>query len=145
MGPVTIRTMNEKDIPAVAEIDTRVLGSRRHDYWTMKMECEHARSPVPALVAEVDGRVVGFIMGSASGWEYGVPETIGWIDTIGVHPEYQRHGIASELLKELLASMHKVGVKHVYTLVNWRNGNMLHFFDRLGFKQGDMVNLELDI
>ncbi|MBI4787721.1 MAG: GNAT family N-acetyltransferase [Chloroflexi bacterium] len=145
MGPITVRMMNEKDVAAIAEIDTRVLGSRRQDYWTMKMQCEHARSPVPALVAEADGHVVGFIMGAASGWEYGVPATIGWVDTLGVHPEYQGQGVASLLAQELVAHMKKVGVSKVYTLVNWRNGDMLRFFDKLGFTQGDMINLELDI
>lgn len=145
MGEITIRSMNEKDIPAVAEIDTRFLGARRPDYWTMKMQVERARSPVPALVAEVDGHIVGFVMGSSSGWEYGVPETIGWIDTIGVQPEYQKRGVATELVKEMLSNMRKVGVKHVYTLVSWRNGDMLRFFDKLKFKPGDMVNLELEI
>lgn len=145
MGEITVRMMNEKDIKAIAEIDTRVIGTRRHDYWSMKAEAAKARSPIPALVAESDSRVIGFIMGAASGWEYGVPETIGWIDTIGVHPEYQRHGVASLLTKELVAHMRKVGVTRVYTLVNWRNGDLLRFFDKLGFKQGDMINLELEV
>ncbi|GAG50366.1 unnamed protein product, partial [marine sediment metagenome] len=38
---------------------------------------------LPSLVAEMEGKGVGFILGDASGWEYGVPENIGWIDTIG--------------------------------------------------------------
>ncbi len=28
-------------------------------------------------------KVVGSILGDASGWEYGVPNTVGWIDTMG--------------------------------------------------------------
>ena len=145
MGPITVRMMNANDVRAIAEIDNRVLGTRRHDFWSMKAEAAEARSPIPALVAEADGHVVGFIMGNASGWEYGVPQTVGWIDTVGVHPEYQRHGVASILVQELVAHMRKVGVKRVYTLVNWRDGDMLRFFDKLGFAQGDMINLQLDI
>ncbi len=145
MGPITIRMMNAKDVNSIADIDNRVLGTRRHDYWAMKAESAQARSPIPPLVAEADGHVVGFIMGGSSGWEYGVPQTIGWIDTIGVHPEYQRHGVASLLVQELVTHMRKVGVTKVYTLVNWRDGDMLRFFDKLDFKQGDMINLELNI
>jgi ribosomal protein S18 acetylase RimI-like enzyme len=48
------------------------------------------------------GKVVGFILGDASGWEYGVPNTVGWIDTIGVHPDYQKKGIARALLMEMV-------------------------------------------
>ncbi len=145
MGPITIRMMNARDVNAVAEIDNRVLGNRRRAYWGMKVESAQARSPVPPLVAEIDGHVIGFIMGDASGWEYGVPQTVGWIDTIGVDPEYQRQGVARMLAEELITHMRKVGVTKVYTLVSWRDGDMLRFFEKLGFMPGDMINLELKI
>ncbi len=88
-------------------VDPTASTKRRRDYWEMEVESAQARSPVPPLVAEVDRRVVGFIMGDASGWEYGVPETVGWIDTIGVNPEYQHHGVARALMDELVAHMKK--------------------------------------
>lgn len=145
MGPITVRMMNAQDVSAVAEIDNRILGNRRHDYWATKVEADQARSPIPLLVAECDKHVVGFVMGSASGWEYGVPHTIGWIDSMGVDPEYQRQGVASLLVQELISQMRKVGVSKVYTLVNWRDPDMLQFFDKQGFTQGDMINLELEV
>lgn len=145
MGPITVRMMNAQDVNAVADIENRVLGNRRHDYWAMKMEADQARSPIPLLVAECDNHVVGFVMGSSSGWEHGVPGTVGWIDSMGIAPEYQRHGAASLLVKELISYMRKVGVTKVYTLVNWRDPDMLQFFDKLGFSQGDMLNLELEV
>ncbi|HUT69097.1 MAG TPA: GNAT family N-acetyltransferase [Desulfatiglandales bacterium] len=123
----------------------QVLGERRSDYWEGKIEMAGRRSPLPSLVAEMDGRVVAFILGDASGWEYGVPENIGWIDTIGVDPAYQRKGIAQILMKEMLNNMKKVGVDTVYTLVNWRDWGLLQFFDAMGFKRGDMVNPEFKI
>jgi len=45
----------------------------------------------------------------------------------------------------MTAFMHKVGVTKVYTLVNWRDAEMLQFFDKLGFAPGDMINLELQV
>jgi GNAT superfamily N-acetyltransferase len=62
-----------------------------------------------------------------------------------VHPEYQRQGVASLLVEELVKYMRKVGVSRVNTLVNRRDGDMLGFFDKLGFAQGDMINLEKEI
>ncbi len=58
----------------------------------MKLELAEKRSPIALLIVEMDGKVIGFIIGDASGWEYGVPEQVGWIDTIGVDPAYQRKG-----------------------------------------------------
>ena len=127
------------------EIDNAVLGERRPEYWEMKVDMVGKKSALPLLVAELDDHIVGFIFGEASGWEYGVPENIGWMDTVGVDPAYQKKGIGGELMKELLNYMKKVGVDTVYTLVNWRDWELLRFFDAIGFKRGDMVNLEFKI
>jgi N-acetylglutamate synthase-like GNAT family acetyltransferase len=93
----------------------------------------------------MQGTVVGFIMGDASGWEYGVPNTVGWIDTIGIHPKYQRKGIAKLLFKEMMGNLKTVGVDTIYTLVNWKEWDLLHFFDKMGFRKGDMIQLELKL
>jgi ribosomal protein S18 acetylase RimI-like enzyme len=141
----TIRIMKEEDLEVIIEIDNKVLGERRPEYWERKVELAGKKSPLPSLVAELEGKVVGFIFGEASGWEYGVPENIGWIDTIGVAPTYQKKGIGGLLMKELLNYMKKVGVNTVYTLVNWRNWELLRFFNAIGFTRGDMINLEFKI
>ena len=79
-----IRNMVPSDLDRIIEIDIKVLLKPRPKYWEMKLELLGKRSQVSALVAELDGKVIGFIIGGASRWEYGVPENIGWIDTIGV-------------------------------------------------------------
>ncbi len=143
--PPIVRVMREEDLERIIEIDNMVLGERRPDYWERKIEVTGMKSPLPSLVAELDGKVIGFLLGEASGWEYGVPENIGWIDTIGVDPTYQKKGIARLLMDEMLSAMKKVGVKKVYTLVNWREWSLLRFFDAMGFKRGDMINLEFEL
>ncbi|MFX0123853.1 MAG: GNAT family N-acetyltransferase [Candidatus Hodarchaeota archaeon] len=142
---VIIRMMKEEDLDRIIEIDNKVLKESRPEYWERKVEMAGKKSPLPSLVAEIDEKVVGFIFGEASGWEYGVPENIGWIDTIGVDPVYQKKGIGGLLMKELLNYMKKVGVDTVYTLVNWRDWELLRFFNAIGFTRGDMINLEYKI
>jgi ribosomal protein S18 acetylase RimI-like enzyme len=141
----TVRKMNEKDLDDVVAIDTKVLGKSRWDYWLMKMSLAEQRLPSASLVAEADGKVVGFILGDASGYEYDVPENIGWIDTIGVDPAYQRRGIAQMLMKEMIGNLKKVGVDTVYTMVNWPDWDLLKFFHAFGFQKGPLINLELKI
>jgi len=140
-----IRAMAIRDLDRIVEIDTKVLGQSRAEYWEMKLELLEKQSPMAPLVAELDGKVIAFVIGYAGGWEYGVPQSIGWIDTIGVDPDYQRKGIAKLLLTEMVTNLKKVGVEKVYTLVNWRDWSLLRFFDALGFKKGDMINLELKV
>ncbi len=140
-----IRTMTSKDLGRIVEIDTKILGQSRPEYWEMKVEMVEKKSPMSSLVAELEGGVIGFVIGDASGWEYGIPENIGWIDTIGVDPAFQRTGVAKLLLTEMVNNLKKVGVDTIYTFVNWREWSLLRFFDAMGFQKGDMINLELKV
>ncbi len=144
MEPVKLRVLTMRDLDAVAEIDFDLLGKDRKEYWETRLE-HSAVFGVPCLAAEVDGKVVGFVLGTASGWEYGIPENVAWIDTIGVVSEYRNNGIARLLLKEMVSMFKKVGIDTVYIFVNWRDLELLQFFDKMGFKRGDMINLELSI
>ncbi len=140
-----IRTMVPSDLDRIVEIDIKILEKPRSEYWEMKLELVEKRSQISALVAELDGKVISFIIGGASRWEYGVPENIGWIDTIGVDPDYQRKGIAKILFTEMTINLKKVGVDTIITFVKRRDPILLNFFNSLGFQKGDMINLELDI
>ena len=144
MEPVKLRVLTMRDLNTVADIDESLLGTRRVEYWEARLE-KAETSGVPSLVAEINGKVVGFILGSASGWEYGVPENVAWIDTLGVRNEYKKKGIARLLFKEMFSMFKKVGVDTIYVFVNWKDWDLLQFFDRMGFKRGDMINLEMKI
>jgi ribosomal protein S18 acetylase RimI-like enzyme len=157
---VKIRVLVENDLDAVVEIDKKVLGEERRAYWKRKMAYADIY-PRPALVAELYGKVVGFIMGYVSGWEFGVPDTIGWIDTLGVDPEYQRRGIGRALFGALIENFKHSGrektpdakeekpkiegVNVVYTLTNWNDWDLIQFYHAMGFKKGEMLNLKLKI
>ena len=145
MENVRIRTLRKEDLDAIVEIDERVLGENRRNYWERKLELMNNKGSQISLVAELEGRVVGFILGDISGWEFGVPETIGWIDTIGIEPAYQKKGLATALARELVQNLKNLGVKTIYTLVSWNDWDLLQFFHAMGFSRGDMINLELKI
>jgi predicted N-acetyltransferase YhbS len=142
---VKIRTLKREDLDAIVEIDERVLGENRRNYWERKLELMNNKSSPISLVAEMEGKVVGFILGDVSGWEFGVPETIGWIDTIGIDPASQKKGLATALARELIQNLKALGVKTIYTLVSWNDWDLLQFFHAMGFSRGDMINLELKI
>lgn len=140
-----IRRLKKDDLEAIVKIDEKVLGENRKDYWKRKLELMTNKSSEASLVAEAEGKIVGFILGDVSGWEFGVPETIGWIDTIGIDPDYQKKGVATALAHELVKILEALGVKTIYTLVNWNDWDLLQFFRAVGFTRGDMLNLELKI
>jgi len=142
---VMIRTLKKDDLNAIVGIDERVLGENRRNYWERKLELMNDRSSQISLVVEVEGEVQGFILGDISGWEFGVPETVGWIDTIGIDPAYQKKGLATALSRELIQNLRALRVKTIYTLVSWNDWDLLQFFHAMGFTRGDMINLELKI
>lgn len=142
---VIIRTLKKDDLDGIVGIDEKVLGENRRNYWERKLELMNNKFFQTSLVAEVEGEVVGFIFGDVSGWEFGVPETVGWIDTIGIDPDYQKKGLATGLAHELIKNLKALGVKTIYTLVSWNDWDLLQFFHAMGFKRGDMINLELKI
>ena len=142
---VKIRRLQKSDLDAIVEIDEKVLGENRRNYWERKLELMNNRSSQISLVAEVEGEVQGFILGDVSGWEFGVPETVGWIDTIGIDPAYQKKGLATALSRELIQNLKALRVETIYTLVSWNDWDLLQFFHAMGFTRGDMINLELKI
>jgi len=143
---VTIRGFSEEDLEAIVEIDRKVLGKSRLNYWKQMIDLSNTRFPLSCLVAEYEGKVIGFILGEVSGWEFKVPDTVGWISTIGVDPNYQHQGVARKLSQEFIKNLKSIGVTIVYTLVNWSDWGLLKFFRAMGFSRGgEMINLELDL
>jgi N-acetylglutamate synthase-like GNAT family acetyltransferase len=130
---VKIRTLKREDLDAIVKINERVLGENRRNYWKRKLELMNDKSSQISLVAEMEGGVVGFVLGDISGWEFGIPETIGWIDTIGVEPAYQKKGVATALARELVQNLKNLGVKTIYTLVSWNDWDLLHLLASIFF------------
>jgi ribosomal protein S18 acetylase RimI-like enzyme len=142
---IRIRPMAEGDLEAVVVIDEKVLGEKRFEFWQRKISFGQRESEVTALVAEIEGQIVGFILGEVSGVEFRVPDIIGWIDTIGIDPVYQRKGIASTLMNHLVENFRRIGIETIYTLVSWSDWDLLQFYKHAGFTRGDLINLELRI
>ncbi len=143
---VNIRSFNEEDLEAIVEIDRKVLGKDRLSYWKQQITLSNAHYPRSCLVAELEGKVIGFILGEVSGGEFNVPDTVGWISTIGVDPAYQQQGVARKLGQEFIKNLKSIGVTIVYTLVNWSDWGLLQFFHAMGFSRGEeMINLELHL
>jgi len=141
---ITLRSLSTNDIDSVAQIDFSLLGKMRKEYWERKIN-RVVESGVPSLAAEIDGKVIGFILGKASEREYGIPENVGYIDTIGVSKEWQGKGISQLLFKEMYQILKKIGLDTIYVFVDRKQIDLVKFFDKMGFTKGDMFSMELKI
>ncbi|HWO42123.1 MAG TPA: GNAT family N-acetyltransferase [Candidatus Eisenbacteria bacterium] len=143
---VYVRNLDKGDLAAIVDIEERVRGVARREYWEKRIEISEAIRPHWAsLVAEADHRVAGFLLGRAGELEFGLPGTVAWIEIIGVDPVYRRRGIARALVERFTASAEDHGVKTVFTLIGSWQSEMQQFFARLGFAQGKMVHFEKEI
>ena len=146
-GERTMRVLKKGDIDSIVAIDNKVTHQNRREYYARKIDTitDPERSINTSIVAEVDGKVVGFIMGDVYFGEFGIPETSATIDTLGVDPSIQNKGLASELLDQFMMNMKAAGVNKVYTLVNWDDFALEKFFSRHKFVPSKRINLEFQM
>ncbi len=146
-SPITIRPLNKGDFEAVVDIDKKVYKKARPEYYEMKfsMALDNRDHLVTSLVAEADGKVVGFVMSELYTGEYGIPATTATLDTIGVDPAYQGKGVGGQLMDAFVTHLRKAGVEKLTTLVNWNDWQLIRFFNISGFQPAKSLNLELKL
>jgi N-acetylglutamate synthase-like GNAT family acetyltransferase len=145
-GRIEIRIMNEGDLGAITVIDSMYFGGSRLEYYKEKLYAATKGAGInTSLVVEVDGQLVGFIMGQLYTGEFGIPETTANLDTIGVHPMAAGKGVAGKLLEQFTDQMSKLGVTTIHTLVDWNDKNLMLFFHRSGFVPSKRLSLELSV
>lgn len=145
-----VRPITDRDIDRIIEIDIRVTSEPKPDYWYRKLSLylkgggEYWVFNVDrnlAKVAEIKGEVVGFMLGDIRSWEFG-QAMAGWITDVGVDPNYQRSGIGRRLLAEFLDYFRQKELKSVRTTVEWADGDIINFFNTMGFERGSFIQLE---
>jgi ribosomal protein S18 acetylase RimI-like enzyme len=101
----------------------------------------HAKRTEDAcFVAELDGRVVGFLVSYIMTLGFGI-EKSAWIATLGINPQYMGQGIGAELAREVFEFYKAEGIHNVYTSVRWDSTDLLSFFKTLGFDRSNFINL----
>jgi len=143
---IQIRSLEKGDLAAIVNMEERQTGIARPKYWEERLEISEAIRPHWAsLVAELDNRVVGFILGRAGEHEFGLPGTVAWVEMIGVDPAYRRRGVAEELMEQFTESAEDHGIKTIFTLIDPNRSDLQHFFSKLGFDHGKMVHYQKDL
>jgi len=131
---IPVRSMVEGDLRALIAIDRRITGRDRSAYFERKLQEALRESDVRiSLVAELDGRPVGFIMARVDLGEFGRADTAA-MDTIGVDPDYRNRGVGRALLSQLLMNLMTLRVETVLTEVDWNAHELSGFLDRCGFR-----------
>ncbi|HUV59080.1 MAG TPA: GNAT family N-acetyltransferase [Desulfatiglandales bacterium] len=94
-----------------------------------------------SFVAELDGKVVGFIITYILYGGFGL-EKSAWIGLFGVEPKYMGSGIGKRMAKEVFDELTKMNIKNIFSSVKWDSIDLLSFFKSLGFDRCDFINLK---
>jgi ribosomal protein S18 acetylase RimI-like enzyme len=131
---VQVRSLSEVDLGGIVRIAEKTRGRYEPDLWEDRVAYYLRRAPEGSVVAEVDGEVVGFMLGDIRSGEFGIEEKSGWIEVLGVDPAVAGRGVGRALGDEMLARYRKAGVDVVRTMVDRSMPEVEAFFVRLGFE-----------
>jgi ribosomal protein S18 acetylase RimI-like enzyme len=142
---VRVRPLDELDIGSITQIDERITGIYRPDVWERRVGYYLRRDPESSQVAEVEGQVVGFMLGDVRAGEFGLENPSGWIERFGIHPDYRGRDLGRRMFDAMLAHFRSTGATTVRTLVDEGDAGVAGFLGALGFVPSPLKALEVRI
>ena len=140
---VRVRVLTAADAPRLVRMDQAITGRHRAVWYEGKLKRALAESDLKiSLGAEVDGILVGAVLGALHYGEFGLPEPVAILDTILVDPEYAGRGVGSALLESLTRNLRALGISRLRTEVGWDEHELNRFLGRHGFAPAPRLVLE---
>jgi ribosomal protein S18 acetylase RimI-like enzyme len=147
---VKIRPMERGDIDAMLAIYKKIQQEKipgvkrsrlsyRSDMTFDEVALTNPGGPLDlSCVAEIDGKVVGFIWARLA--LVGIPiDEVGIIHMLIIDPDYQKQGIAGKLVDALAQRCQARGVKTVRAVIDERHWELQNYFQKLGFQRSELV------
>ena len=140
---VLVRSLRQEDAPRLVRMDQAITGRNRSAWYEGKLKRALEESDLRiSLGAEVDGCLVGAVLGSLHYGEFGLPEPIAVLDTILVDPGHARHGVGTALLDQFVKNLCALGIERLRTEVAWDEHGLNRFLGRRGFVPAPRLILE---
>jgi predicted N-acetyltransferase YhbS len=143
---VIVRQLAADDFDDVVRIDRSAMGRAREEYYRTRFaEALEQTTLRTSLVAELDGRVVGFVIARLFYGEFGRTDTVAVIDSIGVEPAMRGKHVGQALMRQLQMNLRALRVDHVETQVDWDRFEMVRFLQGQGFHPVPRLSLRLEL
>jgi len=137
---ILIRRMKKTDAEAIGKIDAAITKAPSLLDFKQIVSEEIKRAVDTSYVAEIKGKVVGFMISYMTYGNFGA-ERCAWIAMFGVDPKWMGQGIGKRLAEEIFKVYKEKGVTEVFTSVRWDATDILSFFKTLGFERSNFINL----
>jgi len=132
--------MKKSDAEAIGKIDAAITKAPSLLDFKQIVSEEIKRAVDTSYVAEIKGKVVGFMISYMTYGNFGA-ERCAWIAMFGVDPKWMGQGIGKRLAEEIFRAYKEKGVTEVFTSVRWDATDILSFFKTLGFERSNFINL----
>jgi len=139
---IRIRSLTELDVARIVAIDERLTGVYRPEVWERRIMYYLRRDPDACQVAEMGGKVVGFMLSDLRGGEFGLEETSGWVERFCVDPDFQGRSIGRRLFEAVVDHMKRQGAVAMRTLVERGDSDLASFLRAVGFEDAPLTALE---
>jgi ribosomal protein S18 acetylase RimI-like enzyme len=139
---VKLRRLTTQDMEQVISIQQSITRQPVSARWRDMLAKHVDNDSQIGIVAEIDGKVTGFIIGEIKVGGFGT-ELTGWLEMVGVAPDQMGSGVGRALAQGLFEDLVRQGVTEVLTSVRWDSGDMLAFFKNLGFDRSPFINLRV--
>ncbi len=148
----TIRLLGMDDLEDILRIEEKIIAEQNPGNLerlvslkeTTIYHLQHG-DPLLNLGAEIDGKLVGFIISEVRRWEFGGGGMTGWVLILGIDQDYQGMGAGHKLSSMLIDHFRKKNVTKIRTMVEWHEGELISYFRSLGFNMLGMLPLEKEI
>lgn len=140
------RTLQLDDQFRLVRMDKALTGRTREQWYAGRLKRSLTDSDVCiSLGAEVDGTLVGALMGLLQYGEFGQPEPMAILDTILVDPAFRGRGIGRALLSQLTKNLRALHIERLRTEVDWTDHELTQFLAHAGFAPVPRLVLELPL
>jgi len=135
-----IRKLKAKDAEDISKIFAGITQTPVKDDFIKIIEEQVNRKEDASFVAELDGKVVGYMISLVISGSFGIKKST-WISNMGVTPKFMGQGIGESLANKIFEFSREKGIKDIYTSVRWDSPDLLSFFKTLGFDRSNFINL----
>jgi len=138
---VKIRPMEPEDISAALEIDRKISGKGRAVTYTDLITGDLGGELDLSFVAEIGGRIAGFILARHAYMGEPVGE-VGLVQILGVDPDNWRQGTATKLVNATLESCRTKSLHTMRIMVKEHDSQLQGFFTNMGFRRGQLTSYD---
>lgn len=140
---ISVRALKATDLDRLVRIDQAHVGRARLGWLNTKLNAALKETGVRiSLGAEIDGTLVGAILGSVQSGEFGQLQPVAILDTILVDPAFERRRVGDTMLAHLLRNLSALRIESIRTEVGWNEQALIRFLAKEGFAPAPRLVLE---